>query len=143
MFVGSYNHTLDEKGRLIIPAKFREKLGEECMVTQGLDGCLFVFDMNEWERFAEKLRALPMIDADSRKFARYFLAGAAALEVNKSGRILIPETLRKAAGITQDVVLIGVGARIEIWSREHYEKAVTYDDMDEIASRMAAIGIGF
>ena len=142
MFMGEYNHTIDAKGRLIIPAKFREVLGDEFVVTKGLDGCLFVFDNSEWQAFAEKLRSLPMIDKEVRQFTRFFLAGAASVEVDKQGRILLPSVLRDFAGITKDTVLIGVGSRIEIWSKDRWEGTVTYQDMDEISTHMVELGIG-
>lgn len=142
MFMGEYNHTIDAKGRLIIPAKFREVLGDEFVVTKGMDGCLFVFDNSEWQAFAEKLRSLPMIDKEVRQFTRFFLAGAASVEVDKQGRILLPSVLRDFAGITRDTVLIGVGSRIEIWSKDRWEGTVTYQDMDEISTHMVELGIG-
>ena len=142
MFMGEYNHTIDAKGRLIIPAKFREVLGDEFVVTKGMDGCLFVFDNSEWQAFAEKLRSLPMIDKKVRQFTRFFLAGAASVEVDKQGRILLPSVLRDFAGITKDTVLIGVGSRIEIWSKDRWEGTVTYQDMDEISTHMVELGIG-
>ena len=142
MFMGEYNHTIDAKGRLIIPAKFREALGDEFVVTKGMDGCLFVFDNSEWQVFAEKLRSLPMIDKEVRQFTRFFLAGAASVEVDKQGRILLPSVLRDFAGITKDTVLIGVGSRIEIWSKDRWEGTVTYQDMDEISTHMVELGIG-
>lgn len=142
MFMGEYNHTIDAKGRLIIPAKFREVLGDEFVVTKGMDGCLFVFDNSEWQVFVEKLRSLPMIDKEVRQFTRFFLAGAASVEVDKQGRILLPSVLRDFAGITKDTVLIGVGSRIEIWSKDRWEGTVTYQDMDEISTHMVELGIG-
>ena len=142
MFMGEYNHTIDAKGRLIIPAKFREVLGDEFVVTKGMDGCLFVFDNSEWQAFAEKLRSLPMIDKEVRQFTRFFLAGAASVEVDKQGRILLPSVLRDFAGITKDTVLIGVGSRIESWSKDRWEGTVTYQDMDEISTHMVELGIG-
>ena len=142
MFMGEYNHTIDAKGRLIIPAKFREVLGDEFVVTKGMDGCLFVFDNSEWQVFAEKLRSLPMIDKEVRQFTRFFLAGAASVEVDKQGRILLPSVLRDFAGIIKDTVLIGVGRRIEIWSKDRWEGTVTYQDMDEISTHMVELGIG-
>lgn len=142
MFMGEYNHTIDAKGRLIIPAKFREVLGDEFVVTKGMDGCLFVFDNSEWQAFAEKLRSLPMIDKEVRQFTRFFLAGAASVEADKQGRILLPSVLRDFAGITKDTVLIGVGSRIEIWSKDRWEGTVTYQDMDEISTHMVELGIG-
>ena len=142
MFMGEYNHTIDAKGRLIIPAKFREVLGDEFVVTKGMDGCLFDFDNSEWQVFAEKLRSLPMIDKEVRQFTRFFLAGAASVEVDKQGRILLPSVLRDFAGIIKDTVLIGVGSRIEIWSKDRWEGTVTYQDMDEISTHMVELGIG-
>ena len=142
MFMGEYNHSVDAKGRLIVPSKFREQLGNEFVVTKGMDGCLFVFDNSEWQVFAEKLRSLPMIDKEVRQFTRFFLAGAASVEVDKQGRILLPSVLRDFAGITKDTVLIGVGSRIEIWSKDRWEGTVTYQDMDEISTHMVELGIG-
>ena len=142
MFMGEYNHTIDAKGRLIIPAKFREVLGDEFVVTKGMDGCLFVFDNSEWQAFAEKLRSLPMIDKEVRQFTRFFLAGAASVEVDTHGRILIPSVLREFANITKDAVLIGVVSRIEIWSKDRWEGTVTYQDMEDISKHMVELGIG-
>ena len=142
MFMGEYNHTIDAKGRLIIPSKFREILGDVFVVTKGLDGCLFVYDNEEWKRFEEKLRALPITNKEARQFVRFFLAGAAEVEVDKQGRILIPNVLREFAGLAKDVALVGVGSRIEIWSRERFEDTAAFDDMDEIAEHMAELGLG-
>lgn len=142
MFMGEYNHTLDAKGRLIVPAKFRDALGDAFVVTKGMDGCLFVFDDKEWSVFEEKLRTLPMMDKEARQFTRFFLAGAATVEVDKSGRILIPQVLREFADIEKEAVLIGVGSRVEIWSKERYEGTVSYEDMDDIATHMFELGIG-
>lgn len=142
MFMGEYNHTLDAKGRLIVPSKFREVLGDGFVVTKGMDGCLFVFANSEWLSFAEKLYTLPMIDKEARQFTRFFLAGAAEVEVDKQGRILIPAVLREFADITKDAVLIGVGSRIEIWSKERWEGTVTYQDMEDISKHMIELGIG-
>ena len=142
MFMGEYNHTIDAKGRLIIPSKFRESLGDEFVVTKGMDGCLFVYDNEEWKKFEEKLLSLPMMDKQVRQFTRYFLAGAASVEVDKQGRILIPSVLREFADITKDADLVGVGSRIEIWSRERWEGTVSFEDMDEISNHMFELGIG-
>lgn len=142
MFIGEYNHTIDAKGRLIIPSKFREVLGDEFVVTKGMDGCLFVFDNPEWQAFEEKLHKLPMIDKGARQFTRFFLAGAASVEVDKQGRILLPAVLREFAGITKDAVLVGVGSRVEIWSKDRWEGTVTYQDMEEISKHMIELGIG-
>ena len=142
MFMGEYNHTIDTKGRLIVPSKFRETLGDEFVVTKGLDGCLFVYDNTEWAVFEEKLKALPLTNKDARSFVRFFLAGAAGVEVDKQGRILLPSVLREFAQITKDVVLVGVASRIEIWSKEKWESTSNYEDMDEIAEHMADLGLG-
>ncbi len=142
MFMGEYNHTIDAKGRLIIPSKFREILGDAFVVTKGLDGCLFVYDNEEWKRFEEKLRSLPITNKEARQFVRFFLAGATEAEVDKQGRILIPNVLREFAQLTKDVVLVGVGSRIEIWGRERFEDTATFEDMDEIAEHMAELGLG-
>lgn len=141
MFMGEYNHTVDPKGRVIVPSKFRETLGDEFVVTKGLDGCLFVYDMKEWNVFEEKLKSLPITNKDARQFVRFFLAGAATVEVDKQGRILIPGVLREFAELTKDVVLIGVASRVEIWSKERWNGTASYDDMEEIAEHMADLGL--
>lgn len=141
MFMGEYNHTVDTKGRVIVPSKFREQLGEEFVVTKGLDGCLFVYDNTEWRALEEKLHALPLTNANARKFSRFFLAGATTCEVDKQGRILLPSVLRDFAKIDKEAVLVGVGSRIEIWSREVWNQSNTYDDMEEIAENMEGLGI--
>ena len=115
MFMGEYNHTIDTKGRLIIPSKFRDLLGDEFIVTKGLDGCLFVFPKNEWQIIEEKLRKLPLNNKSARKFTRFLVAGATTCELDKQGRILLPQVLRDFAGLEKDVVLAGNLNRIEIW----------------------------
>ncbi len=142
MFMGEYNHTIDAKGRLIVPSKFRESLGDTFVVTKGLDGCLFVYDNEEWTAFEEKLKSLPITNKEARQFVRFFLAGAAEVEVDKQGRILVPNILREFAQISKDVVLIGVASRIEIWSKERFDGMAAYEDMDEIAEHMAELGLG-
>ena len=142
MFMGEYNHTIDAKGRLIVPVKFREILGDNFIVTKGLDGCLFVYPNDEWTRFEEKLKGLPLTNKNARQFTRFFLAGAAACEVDKQGRILLPQVLREVASLEKDVVLVGVASRIELWSRERWDESMnTYDgDMDEVAENMESLG---
>lgn len=142
MFMGEYNHTIDAKGRIIVPAKFRETLGEEFVVTLGLDGCLFVYPNEEWLTFINDLKALPG-NKEARQLQRYFMAGAANLEVDKQGRILIPSKLREHAGLDKDVVFVGVLSKIEIWSKERWDANNTYDNMDEIAERMSGFGLSF
>lgn len=141
MFMSQYNHTIDTKGRLIIPSKFRDKLGDEFVVTKGMDGCLFVYANEDWNAFEQKLTALPLINKDARSFARFFLAGAATVEVDKQGRILIPSNLREFAGLDKDVVLVGVGSRIEIWSNEAWVDMNTDDNMDAITATMESMGL--
>lgn len=145
MFMGEYNHTVDTKGRLIIPSKFRETLGDKFVVTKGLDGCLFVYDNTEWNAFEEKLKAMPISKKDNRMFVRHFLAGAAEVEVDKQGRILIPSKLREFADITKDVVLIGAAGHIEIWSQERWTgmEEDEEESMEDIAERMDDLGLSF
>lgn len=140
MFMGEYNHTIDTKGRLIIPSKFRELLGEEFVITKGLDGCLFIYENSEWTSFESNLKKLPP-NKNSRQLVRYFVASAASLEVDKQGRILIPANLREFAGLSKDVVLAGVASRIEIWDKERWEGETAVDDMDDIAEQMADMGL--
>ena len=141
MFMGEYNHSVDAKGRLIVPSKFREQLGNEFVVTKGLDGCLFVYSNEEWHRIEESRREKPLTSKDARKFLRFFFAGAANCEVDKQGRILLPANLREYAGIEKDVVSVGVLSRVEIWSKERYDADTDFEDMDEIAEHMADMGI--
>ena len=141
MFMSEYNHTIDTKGRLIIPAKFREKLGEEFVVSKGMDGCLFVYANDDWKVFEEKLTSLPITNKDARKFARFFLAGAAPVEVDKQGRILLPVHLRDFAELDKDVVLVGVGSRIEIWNKDKWDENNVDDDMDAIGTSMESLGL--
>lgn len=145
MFLGEYNHSIDAKGRLIVPAKFREDLGENFIVTKGLDGCLYIYPDNEWKEFEKKLSELPMGKSDIRKMVRFFLSAATQVELDKQGRILIPGTHREFAGLEKDVILAGVGKKIEIWSKEKWEETATFDyeDMDDVAERMADLGIEF
>ena len=142
MFMSQYNHTIDAKGRVIIPAKFREKLGDSFVVTKGLDGCLYGYAQEEWRSFEEKLGTLPITNKDSRQFTRFFLAGAAECELDKQGRILIPSVLREFAGLEKDVVLVGVASKIEIWSKERWDEANGQyeDNMDDIAKNLESLG---
>ncbi len=142
MFMGEYNHTIDAKGRMIVPSKFREQLGGEFVVTKGLDGCLFVYSNEEWKHIEEKFREVPLTTKDARKFSRFFFAGAASCEVDKQGRILLPANLREYAGIEKDVVSVGVLSRVEIWSKDRWQDNGDYEDMDEIAEHMAELGLG-
>jgi MraZ protein len=142
MFMGEFNHSIDSKGRIIIPSKFREALGDEFVITLGLDGCLFAYPNNEWEAFTENLRKLPGTK-DARQLQRHFMAGAAACEADNQGRILIPAKLREGAALEKDIVFVGVMNKIEIWSKERWENNNAYDDMDAIAEHMSEYGISF
>ena len=141
MFMGEYNHTIDAKGRLIIPAKFRELLGTEFVLTRGLDGCLFIYPVDEWKAFEQKLRALPLTNKNARTFSRFFVAGAAMCELDRQGRVLVPQTLREFAGLEKDVVMTGNLDRIEVWSKDKWSENCDYDDMNEIAESMQDMDI--
>ena len=141
MFRGEYNHTIDAKGRLIIPPKYRELLGQEFIVTKGLDGCLFAFPQDEWQIFEDKLRLLPLNNADARKIIRFLVAGAATCELDKQGRILLPQVLRDFAKLDKDVVLAGNLNRVEIWDKANWIEANAYDDMNQIVEHMAGLGL--
>ena len=141
MFMGEYNHIIDAKGRLIIPARFRELLGEEFILTKGLDGCLSIYPMDAWEAFETKLRALPLTNKNARTFTRFFVAGATNCELDRQGRVLVPQPLREFAGLEKEVVLTGNLDRIEIWSKEKWSENCNYDDMDSIAESMRDMDI--
>lgn len=115
--MGEYIHTIDGKGRLIIPVKFRDALGEQFIVTKGLDHCLFVYPRPEWETLEKKLRELPFTQPEVRSFVRFFFSGATECELDKQGRILLPANLRSYAQLEKDLVLVGVSSRVEIWSQ--------------------------
>ena len=144
MFMGEYNHTIDAKGRLIVPSKFREQLGNEFVVTKGLDGCLFLYPNNEWKIFEEKLRTLPLTNKNARTFTRFFLGSAVDGGLDKQGRVLISSALREFAGLEKEVVLVGVLDRVEIWDKAKWDdsNAVVEDNMDDIASQMEELGLG-
>ncbi len=122
MFMGEFQHSVDAKGRLIVPAKLREGLGDRFIATKGLENCLFVFPQREWEAFGDKLRALPMASGAARAFTRLFFSGATEVEVDPQGRILLPANLREYAGIDKDVVIVGVSSRVEIWAKPKWEE---------------------
>ena len=136
LFIGEYNHTIDTKGRLIIPSKFCELLGEQVVATRGLDGCLFLSQVEEWKSFEEKLRNLPLADKKARKLKRFFASGAAFCDIDKQGRVLIPVPLREFAEIDKDVILIGAINRIELWDKERYREMNDYDDVDDIIEEL-------
>ena len=143
MLIGEYEHSLDVKGRLIMPAKLREDMGEKFIITKGLDGCLFGFSQNEWTNFEEKLKTLPLTNKNARDFVRFFLSGAMECEIDKQGRFLIASNLREYANMEKDVVIIGVGTRLEIWNREKWKTYNSDENIsaDEIAENMTMLGI--
>lgn len=143
MLLGEYQHNLDIKGRVAIPAKFREKMNAGAIITRGIDNCLFVFANAEWDALAKKLVALPLAQANSRAFARLMLAGASDVELDNQGRILIPDYLRKYAGLTKEVIIAGLYNRIEIWDEAVWQsyKTKTESSSEEIAEKLGELGI--
>ena len=143
MFIGEYEHSVDAKGRVIMPAKLREDIGEKFIVTKGLDGCLFAYSISEWTNFEEKLKTLPLTNKNARDFVRFFLSGAVECEIDKQGRFLIPGNLRNYAILEKEIIIIGVGTRIEIWNREEWKKYSSDENIsaDEIAENMTMLGI--
>ena len=143
MLIGEYEHSLDVKGRLIMPAKLREDMGEKFIITKGLDGCLFGFSQTEWSNFEEKLKTLPLTNKNARDFVRFFLSGAIECEIDKQGRFLIASNLREYANMEKDVVIIGVGTRLEIWNRDKWKNYTSGENIsaDEIAENMTMLGI--
>ena len=143
MLIGEYEHSLDAKGRLIMPAKLREDMGEKFIITKGLDGCLFGFSQTEWSNFEEKLKTLPLTNKNARDFVRFFLSGAIECEIDKQGRFLIASNLREYANMEKDVVIIGVGTRLEIWNRDKWKNYTSDENIsaDEMAENMTMLGI--
>ena len=141
MLIGEYEHSLDAKGRLIMPSKLRDDIGEKFIITKGLDGCLFAISIEEWKIFEQKLRSLPISNKDARAFSRFFFAGAMDCEIDKQGRFLISSNLREFAGLTKEVVIVGMDSRIEIWSKDKWQKCDEDISADEIAEKMEMLGI--
>lgn len=142
MFIGEYQHAIDNKNRMIIPSKFREDLGEKFVLTKGLDGCLYAFTISEWLILEEKLKKLPLTNKDARAFVRFFFSGANEIEIDKQGRALIPQNLIGYAGIEKDIVSIGVSSRVEIWSKAKWEEYNNSNiDFEEIGEKMSELGI--
>ncbi len=143
MFMGEFQHSIDAKGRLIIPAKFREKLGENFVVTRGLDGCLFGYPQDEWEKLEEKLNEMPLAKKDARLFVRFFYSAATECELDKQGRINIPQSLRQHANLEKSCVIVGVSNRIEIWDETRWQAFTdaAEENFDEIAESMIDFGL--
>ena len=139
MFMGEYHHTIDEKGRIIIPSKLRDELGEEFIVTKGLDGCLFVYPKDEWNNVAKKYKDLPNTK-DARNYLRFFLSGAIVCCFDKQGRINITQPLIDYADLTKDCIIIGVNERLEIWSKDRWEEflSTNEDSISDIADKLFA-----
>ena len=143
MFTGSYEHTVDTKGRLIVPSKFREELGNKFIITFGLDGCLYMYPMNKWELFVEQLSNLPG-GKESSELQRYFLASAVESETDKQGRTLIPASLREKTGIKKDIMVVGMMGKIELWDKELWDKNnAELGDINEIAERLSEYNLNF
>lgn len=143
MLLGEYKHNLDSKGRVAVPAKFREKFESGAIVTRGLDHCLFIFSKSEWEVLAQKIVSLPLAQAGSRAFARLMLAGATDVALDIQGRILIPDSLRNYARLKKQVVVTGMYTRVELWDVDAWEayKMKTESAADEIAEKLGELGI--
>ena len=138
MLIGEYHHNIDEKGRLIIPSKFREDIGNSFVVTRGLDGCLFVYSLVEWEKIVAKLKKLPFTKKDARIFTRFFLASATVCEFDKQGRINLVNSLIKYADLKKECVVIGVNDRLEIWALDKYNNLMedNLEQLDEISEHL-------
>ncbi|MCK4799745.1 division/cell wall cluster transcriptional repressor MraZ [Candidatus Parcubacteria bacterium] len=143
MFIGEYNHNLDEKGRLAVPVKFRDDLKKGAVVTKGLDGCLFLYTVDEWKVLAEKLSSLPISQSNTRAFARLMLAGAMDVQADKQGRIILPDYLRKYAGLKKKVIIGGLYNRLEIWDEGAWDeyKEKTEKESEDISEKLGELGV--
>ncbi|MEW6031609.1 MAG: division/cell wall cluster transcriptional repressor MraZ [Bacillota bacterium] len=143
MFFGEFRHTIDDKGRLSLPAKFRLELGERVVITKGLERCLFVFPMKEFEALVERLKGLPLGRKEAREFSRFLLAGSTDVEVDGHGRVLIPQNLREYAGLERETVVIGVSSRVEVWDRQAYDDFSdrASDEFEATAEKLIDLGI--
>ena len=142
MLIGEYAHTIDTKGRVIVPAKFRTELGERFVLTKGFDGCLYGYSLEEWKNIEEKIKTLPLITGkDARNFTRFFFSSAIECELDSQGRILVSQSLRTYAEREKELVIIGVSSRIEIWSKSKWEAYNESQDSDDIAEKMTMLGI--
>lgn len=142
-FRGNYSHSIDAKGRIIIPVKFRDALGESFVVTRGVGGCLYAFANDEWEDFAAKFDELPLYDDNARKMKYFFVGGAFDVEPDKQGRILLPESLLQYAGIEKEAVVVGMGTRLELWSAQRWSAAFRFEETADITQAMSAYDLRF
>lgn len=143
MFLGEYRHTLDNKKRVAMPAKFRKQLGKTVVITHGLDNCLFVYPMKEWQRVAEKLGSLSMGQADTRSFNRFMLAGAVETDVDSMGRVLVPDFLKTFANLGETVVIAGLHTRLEVWNDaawDSYKQKIS-SQADALAEKLGEVGV--
>ena len=138
MFIGEFHHTIDEKGRIIMPAKFRDELGMRFIITRGIENCLFVYSLENWQKITDKLNSLPFTKKDARVFSRFFLSGATDVELDKQGRVNVSAPLIDYAKLAKDCVIIGTGDRIEIWAQESWDIFFnsTKDNMSDIAENL-------
>ncbi len=143
MLIGEYQHTIDSKKRLAIPSKLRRELGAKAVITRGLDNCLFVFPINQWNKLVEKLSKLPLGQRDTRGFIRLMLAGASDVRLDGLGRILIPDYLKQYAGLNKNIIIAGVYNRLEIWDEAKWNlfKQSTEKEVDNMAERLGELGV--
>ena len=141
MLIGEFKHNIDAKGRIIMPMKLRASVGEHFVATKGLDGCIFIFSIKEWEKFEEKLRTLPISNKNARTFTRFFLAGAYECEIDKQGRFILSETLKEFAKLEKELVIVGMDTRVEIWDKDVWKEKLEMMSTDEIAENMEFLGI--
>ncbi len=143
MFIGEYNHNLDDKGRLAIPAKFRNILKKGAVVTKGLDNCLFLYSKEQFEKIAQKFAALPISQAKARAFSRHMLAGAMDVDFDNQGRITLPEYLRKFSGLKKSTIIAGLYSHLEIWDAEAWEtyKSTAEANSNAIAEELGDFGV--
>lgn len=143
MLIGEYKHSLDSKKRMSVPAKFRKEIGKKAVITKGLDNCLFVYPISEWEKVAERLSQLPTGSADNRSFVRNMFSNAMDVEIDSLGRILIPDYLKELAGLEDKAVIVGVYKRFEIWNEKNWEdyKEKVEKDTDALAEKLGNLGV--
>ena len=143
MFKGEFKHSIDDKGRVILPAKLREHLGERVVISRGLDPCLYIYTTEGWDAFAAKLDALPLLDTRSRKIHQYFMSGAVDCDLDKQGRIVVPPNLRKILGNEKELTLVGEGRRIEIWSETAWNDHISEvsEDIGSITDGLTDLGV--
>lgn len=143
MLIGEYTHTIDDKNRLSLPAKFRAEMGKKVVVTPGLDGCLFVFTLKQWEKISGKLGESSLLQGDTRSFNRYMLGGASEAEVDSIGRVLIPDFLRERANLKEKVAVVGVQSRVELWNEKQWKeyKSTVEKQADALAEKLGGVGV--